>query len=162
MPIIYLVITSYCALAVVFLAAAFYHLGKIGYPQQDFYYEDLHQMHWERCTLAALPYLSISLLMVVGPVLWFYDEATALVMPIFQGSDRAIGVALIWLIWIASWFVVAISAVALVGTIYYRMRLAAGHRAQHQAFIEATQIIQIAYGPKHWRRWIQMKRPKRP
>ncbi|MGG7576687.1 hypothetical protein [Rhizobium sp. Nf11,1] len=162
MSMIYLVITSYCVLAVVFLTVAFYHLGKIGYPRQDFYYEDLHQMHWERCALAALPYLTIFLLMVVGPLLWFFDQATASVMTFFQGSDRLIGIGLIWLLWIASWFVVAISAVALIGTIYYRMWRAAAHRAQHEAFIKITQITQIAYTPRHWRRWIRMKRPKRP
>jgi len=130
------------------------------FPQrQAFYYEDLRQMQWERCSMTMLPRLGILISMVVGPPLiileylasdgtsWFFTE-TPHTAWLFVGAARIVATPLL-----------LIAAAAIVGWLYYHFFRKEDHERRFQRFLDETLMTNAAYGPRHSDRQIMMIRP---
>ncbi|MGR9057813.1 hypothetical protein ACU8NH_18210 [Rhizobium leguminosarum] len=134
-------------------------LGNIGHQRQSTYHEDLQQMHWERCTLAALPYLGSLLLLLLAPVyLLFEGSVLAGVL------DKVIDVpllttAVIWTARAIFALVTMISLAAILGGLYYRLFAKADHERRFQRFRDETILMNAAYPPAHNVRQLWLLRP---
>ncbi|TAT70009.1 hypothetical protein [Rhizobium ruizarguesonis] len=130
------------------------------FPQrQTFWYEDLRQMQWERCTLTMLPRLGLLIVIIVVPPLvtleylafdgtnWFFKETPHVAW------------LLVWIARIVAVPLLLVAATAVVGWLYYRLYRREDHERRFQKLLDETLITNAAYGLRHSDRQIMMIRP---
>jgi hypothetical protein len=151
----------YILAAVAIFAWGLVPLARIGHQRQDWYYEDLQQMHWERCVLESIPRLGVVLLMFSVPVLVALWALPSVRIAEKLTSDHLGALLVVWGIGLVAGFTAFVGGSAFLGGVYFALFRKEEHAYRYQHFKDATLLANAAYGPSHGDRQLRLMRPLR-
>ena len=131
----------------------------IGAQRQGLHHEDLQQMHWERCVLAALPRFGLFLFMLVLPVFAVFEHLVANGLIAGIVGDVPWAAIVPWIVRIIFCFVFLLASAAVLGGLYFRIWRKAEHERRYQRFRDETLMMNAAY--RDSLRQLNMLRPAR-
>jgi len=150
---------AYAYLTVRALAWSLTPLLQIGKQRQQLHYEDLQQMHWERCVFAALPRQGIFFFLLGFPLLLASEYYTSIGLIADFLGDETEALVVTWIVRTIVGLMFAFALLAILGGVYFRIWRQADHERRYQRFRDETIIMNAAYQDK-LRQW-NMLRPAR-
>ncbi|NTF72700.1 hypothetical protein [Rhizobium rhizogenes] len=142
-PIFALVVYAYLTFRVFWWGIV--PLLLIGEQRQGLYHEDLHQMHWERCVLAALPRFGLFLFMFVLPVFAVFEHLVTNGFIARIVDDVHWSVIVPWIVRAIFCLVLLLASAAVLGGLYFRIWRKAEHERRYQRFRNETLMMNAAY-----------------